>query len=251
MFKYKAGGVGNTLQLGASVDAANGASATVAWSASGPARVDASGLVTFTGAEGTVVITASSTFDASKSASVAIKAVKNVTGIRLPLKTYYIQKGKSMKLQIVLDDSTKKNLTVPIASALTFASSNKKVLTVDKKGKIKAKSVKKKTKVKVTVTAASGTRKIVNIYVVPKKANLKKLKVSGYKTKMKVGQVKQLKVSVQPAGTTGLNVTYKSSKKSGLYVDKAGKIVALKKGKYTVTVKAGGRKATTKKITVK
>jgi uncharacterized protein YjdB len=58
-------------------------------------------------------------------------------------------------------------------------------------------------------------------------------------------------LTLSPAKATGVKVTYKSSKKSGLYVDKAGKIVALKKGKYTVTIKAAGKKVKTKKITVR
>jgi hypothetical protein len=252
LFKYKASGVGNKIQLGTIVNAVGGAPMSVSWSVSGPARINQLGLVSFTGAEGTVVITARSKFDTSKADSVRIKVIRNVTSIRSPLKAYYIQKGKSMTLRFVLDDSSKKNLTQAITSALKFTSSNRKVLSVDKNGKIKASAkVKKKTKVNITVTAASGARKVVNIYVVPKKATLKKLKVSGYKTKMKVGQVKQMKVSLSPAKATGLTVTYKSSNSSGLYVDKAGKVVALKKGKYTITVKAGGRKVKTKKITVR
>jgi arabinogalactan endo-1,4-beta-galactosidase len=103
----------------------------------------------------------------------------------------------------------------------------------------------------VRVTAADGLSKKIAVYVTPKKLGVKKLRISGYKTKMKVGAVRQIKVRVSPARATGLAVTYRSSNPSGLYVDKAGKIVALKKGKYTVTVRAGGKKVKTKRITVR
>jgi uncharacterized protein YjdB len=257
IFKYKASGVGNSLPLTAQVTAADGADTSVAWSVEGPATVDKDGRVTFTGAEGIVMVTAISGFDESvKSRPVAIRVAKNVTGIRTPLKAYFVKRGGSLTIPLALDDSSKKGLITPIHTALTFKSSNAKALTVTKAGKgfvkIKASSnVKKATKVRLSVTAASGKKKTVTVYVVPKSAKAKKLRVTGYKTKMKVGQTRQLKVSVSPAKATGISVTYKSSKQSGLHVDKAGKIIALAKGRYTVTVKAGGKKVKTKKIIVR
>jgi uncharacterized protein YegL len=251
LFKYRADGVGNILQLYPQVSVVNGASTAVSWSAQGPATVSADGLVTFTGDEGAVTVVATSAFDASKQATLAIKVVKNVTAIRTPLKAYYVQRGKSVTLPIALDDETNGNLTTPLVSTLQFTPSNAKALTVDEKGKIKANSkLKKKTKVIVTVTAGSGVSRRIPVYVTPKATKAKKLKVLDYKRKMKVGEVSKIKVEASPANATGLAVTFKSSAPSGLYVDKAGKIIAIKKGKYAVTVKAAGKKAKTKTITV-
>ena len=66
---------------------------------------------------------------------------------------------------------------------------------------------------------------------------------------MNVGDAKQLKVTVTPATSTD-TVTFKSSKKSVIAVDKNGVMTAKKPGKATITVKAGSKK-TTVKITVK
>jgi uncharacterized protein YjdB len=68
---------------------------------------------------------------------------------------------------------------------------------------------------------------------------------------MKVGQVKQLKIKLKTKAATNLKVTFKSSKKSVLTIDKAGKLVAKKKGKAVITVKIGKKTVKTKKITVK
>lgn len=69
--------VGLTMQLSASVEVVNGASNSVTWSTSAEsvATVSASGLVTGI-AEGEVTITATSSFDATKSASVTIQVVE-------------------------------------------------------------------------------------------------------------------------------------------------------------------------------
>ena len=62
------------------------------------------------------------------------------------------------------------------------------------------------------------------------------------KVTLKKGKSVKLKVS----GVKG-KVTYKSNKPKVVKVTKSGKIKALKKGKATITVKAGGKK---KKIKV-
>ena len=66
---------------------------------------------------------------------------------------------------------------------------------------------------------------------------------------MNVGDAKQLKVTVKPSNSTDA-VTFKSSKKSVISVDKNGVITAKKPGTATITAKAGSKKATIK-ITVK
>jgi uncharacterized protein YjdB len=245
-FSYKASGRGNALPLSAAV-APKGVAATVLWSSSDPsvATVNASGVVTFKNKEGKTTITATA---GGKAASVTIASVKNVTGIRTPLKKLYIQKGKSLILPVVLDDSTSPKAAV--SSKLTWKSSNKKALTVSAKGKIKAnKKLKKKTNVRVTVTAANGKSLTIKVTVVPKAVKLKKV-TAKFPKKMKVGAMKQLKVKLKKAKSTGVKITYKSSKKSVIRVDKAGKLFALKKGKATITIKAGKKKVR-KTITVR
>jgi hypothetical protein len=128
-------------------------------------------------------------------------------------------------------------------------------LKVNSKGKItptkKGKKIKKKKKVSITVTAASGIKKKITVYIVPKVKKLKKIKVKFPKT-LKRNKTKQLKVKLYPSSATNVKIKFKSSKKSGLFVDKSGLMIAKKKGKkYRVTVKAGKKKVRSKKIKVK
>jgi uncharacterized protein YjdB len=260
-FSYKAAG-NNTVQLGASVAtgsatatssvtaAADALTGKVTWKSSNEniAFVSANGLVTFKGPEGDVSITATSADDPAISATKAIKTFKNVTGIRTPLSKIYVSKGKSLTIPVVLDDNTDYKATV--ASKLTWTSAKPKVVTVSQSGKVKvAKKLKKKTNVKVTVTAADGRSKTITVVAVPKATKIRSVKTK-FPKKMKVGATKVLKIKLKKATSTGVKVTFKSSKKSVIRVDKAGKMFALKKGTATVTVKAGNKKYK-KKIKVK
>jgi hypothetical protein len=209
--------------------------------------VDASGLATFRGPEGDVTFTATAADGSGKSAQATVRVVKNVTGMRTPLTKVNIQKGKSMNLPVVLDDSSAP--AAAVASKLTWKSSNPLALSVTG-GKIKAaRTVKKKTAVKVTATAANGRSLTVSVTVVPKAVKLKKV-TAKLPASMKAGAAYQIKVKLNKATATGVNVTFSASPGSVIKVDKAGKLIALKKGKATVTVKAGSKKVR-KKITVK
>jgi hypothetical protein len=191
------------------------------------------------------VYTATATYE-GKSVTFKVNVVDRVTSIRTPLSTIYLKKGSSYTLPVITDDGN-----VTASSALTYTSSNTKALKVSSKGKLTAsKSVKKKTKVTVTITTATGFKKNVTVYVVPKSKKLSKLKVSGAPSSMKKGQYKILKVKLTSSSATNVKVTFSSSNKKVLTVDKAGKLFAKKKGSATVTVKAGG-KSYKKKIKVK
>ncbi|MDR3225995.1 MAG: putative Ig domain-containing protein, partial [Clostridiales Family XIII bacterium] len=252
LFIYKASGKGNTAKLTAGVSPANAANKSVRWSSSNPrvASVDANGRVTFKNAEGVVTITATASDGSGVKSAKVINVARNVTAIRTPLTSYYIKKGKNLTLPIALDDATAPNKT--IASKLTFYSSDEGTLTVDAKGVVKAsKYIWYKSAAEVTVTAANGKSKTIKIYVVPKSKKLKKFKIKGAPKKMAIGQVKQLKFKLTTKTATNLKVKFKSSKPSVISVDKAGKLVAKKKGKAVITVKMGGKTVKTKKITVK
>jgi hypothetical protein len=170
-----------------------------------------------------------------------------VTSIATPLKTVYIQKGKSLVLPVVVYSGRSE-----ITSKLTWTSSNTKVAKVDGKGKVTiAKTVKKKTKVTITAKAANGKTLKVVVYAVPKAAKITALSVSKWpaKAKLKVDKTAQLKLSIKPVGATGVKITFKSSNAKGLSINKAGKLLAKKKGTYKITVKAGV-KSVSKKIKV-
>jgi hypothetical protein len=236
----------NQTKLSVSVYPENATLKDVVWTSSDSkiAIVDGSGVLTLMGKEGEVTITATAADGSGVKHSRVIDVSRNVTKLRTPLSTLYIQKGKSLVLPIAADDGK-----YTVTSSLTFKSGNTKVLTVDAKGKIKAaKKVKKKTKVTVTVTAKNGKAVKVTVYVVPKATAHKGHKVKGAPKSLKIGKTAQLKILLKKKTATNLKVSYVSSNKKVLAVDKAGKITALKKGKAKITVKIGTKK---KVVTVK
>lgn len=132
-------------------------------------------------------------------------------------------------------------------SIKSWASSNKKVVTVDKNGKIKAGT--KTGTAKITVTLKSGKKATLKVKV--QTAKVKTTKISGLKKKLtiKKGKSVTLKPVVSPI-TSQEKVTYRSSNKKIATVSSKGVVKGRRKGTVTITVKSG--KVTKKiKITVK
>ena len=120
---------------------------------------------------------------------------------------------------------------------------NKKIVKVDKKGKITGKKAGKAT---VTITYTNGSRRIYQVKV--QKGIVKTIAVSVNKRNIilaKKGKSFQLKVTLTPV-TSQQKVTYKSSNSKVAAVNSKGKIVAKKKGTATITVKSGKKKITCK-----
>lgn len=147
-----------------------------------------------------------------------------------------IQKGKALQLtaSVLPADSTDK---------LTWTSSNTGKVTVDANGKLKAVATGSAT---ITVTTDSGKKATCKVTVVKKAVKATKVTIKKTSNTMNVGDVKQLKVTVKPAGTTDV-VTFKSSNKKVLSVANNGVVTANKPGKATITAKAGKKTA---KITI-
>ena len=120
---------------------------------------------------------------------------------------------------------------------------NKKIVKVDKKGKITGKKAGKAT---VTITYTNGSRRIFQVKV--QKGIVKTTSVSVNKRNIilaRKGKSFQLKVTLTPV-TSQQKVTYKSSNSKVAAVNSKGKIVAKKKGTATITVKLGNKKITCK-----
>ena len=120
---------------------------------------------------------------------------------------------------------------------------NKKIVKVDKKGKITGK---KAGKAMVTITYTNGSRRIYQVKV--QKGIVKTIAVSVNKRNIilaRKGKSFQLKVTLTPV-TSQQKVTYKSSNSKVAAVNSKGKIVAKKKGTATITVKSGNKKITCK-----
>ena len=161
--------------------------------------------------------------------------IDNVTKIYTPNKTIYLKKGKSMTVPV---KANAKNTSNP---KLKWSTNKKKVATVTQSGKIKAK---KTGTAKITVKASNGKKITLKVKVVRKAKSVKKFTVRGYSKKMKKGQTKYLTVKLNPKSATNGKIKFKSNKKSVLTVDKAGKLIAKKKGSAKITVKAGSKKKT-------
>jgi uncharacterized protein YjdB len=251
IFKYKATGA-KTKQLTATVAPANATVNTVIWTSNNEsvATVDLlTGLVTFVGPEGQASITAMAAGINSLvpvTDTKIIKVVKNATKIRTPLNTVYLTKGKTLTLPIEIDDG-KTNITA--ATAKTFKSSKPKIVTVSNKGKLKAIKAGSSN---ITVKTASGKSLKIKVVVAKKPTKLKKFTISGVpkSSSLVVGGTAQLKIKLTPAKATNQKVSFSSSNKKIITVDKAGKLTAAAKGKAKISVKVGTVTVKTKYIWV-
>jgi hypothetical protein len=159
------------------------------------------------------------------------KEVVYETGnIRTPFTAINLTIGGKATLPLVIDNKS---------GNTKYKSDNKYVVTVSSKGKIKAKGCGKTI---VSITNGNATKKIT-VNVIPKKAKLKKIKVT-VKKSYKVGDKIQLKVKLNPKKAVYEKTTFKSNKKKIVSVDKAGQITALQKGKAKITIKVGKKKVT-------
>ncbi len=127
---------------------------------------------------------------------------------------------------------------------VSWKSSNKKVASVDKNGKVKGLKAGKTAT--ITVQFASGLKKSFKVKVQKKNVATKSLKVvdaaTGKKVSSKVSlkrkQTLKLAATVSPI-TSKEKVKYSSSNKKVVSVSAKGVIKAKKKGKATITVKSG------------
>ena len=138
---------------------------------------------------------------------------------------------------------------------VSWKSSNKKVASVDKNGKVKGLKAGKTAT--ITVQLQSGLKKSFKVKVQKKNVATKSLKVvdaaTGKKVSSKVNlkrkQTLKLAATVSPI-TSKEKVKYSSSNKKVASVSSKGVIKAKKKGKATITVKSG-KKTYRIKVTVK
>ena len=138
---------------------------------------------------------------------------------------------------------------------VSWKSSNKKVVSVGKNGKIKGLKAGKTAT--ITVQLASGLKKSFKVNVQKKNVATKSLKVVNVSTGKKVSskvslkrkQTLKLATTVSPI-TSKEKVKYSSSNKKVVSVSSKGVIKAKKKGKATITVKTG-KKTYKIKVTVK
>lgn len=130
-------------------------------------------------------------------------------------------------------------------------SSAKKIVSVDKNGKLKAHRVGKAT---ITITAKSGkkrTVKRVKVIVISKKkyVALKGITVAT-ETELLLGTKSQMNIRYTPADASNKNIIYQVSNKKVLKINQEGSVTPLKQGKCTVTIRSCDNKKIKKKIVI-
>ena len=118
----------------------------------------------------------------------------------------------------------------------SYKSSNKKIVTVGKKGKITAKN--EVGTAKITITLASGLKKVVKVTVQKDRVKTKKITNIPGGVIIKKGYTMTLEPKITPI-TTADKLTFSSSDKTIASVSKKGVIKAKKKGIVTITIKSG------------
>ena len=170
--------------------------------------------------------------------------VKTVTITKPDTKTLVMKKGQSFTLKTKVTTSGKK-----VSKAVSYKSSDEKVVTVTKKGKLKAL---KNGKATVTVTSKTDKKKKATIKVVVK-TPVTKVKLDQKEISLTEGETAVVTATVSPKKATIKKVSYKSSNKAVAKVNSKGKITAVAEGSavITVTSKDGNAKKATCKVTVK
>lgn len=156
------------------------------------------------------------------------KSIAKLTSTQTIPSTLTVKAGKTSTLKPA---SSWKNVK--------YSTSNKKIVTVDKKGKVKGVSAGT-----AKITVKSGSKRAVCTITVPGTTAIKNIKSS---INVKKGKSTTLKPKLSYAGSPD-TVTYKSSNKKIAIVSKYGKITGKKKGTATITIKSG---KITKKCKVK
>ena len=146
---------------------------------------------------------------------------------------------KTIPLKVKQSTKLLKVLNMPSGVKVkSYSVTNKKIASVSKKGVIKAK---KKGKTTLSVVLSNGTVLKAAVKVQKGTVRTTKLTVPSKKIVLKKGKKIKLSAECTPL-TTQEKITYKTSDKSVVTVDKKGKLTAKKAGKAKITVKSGKKK---------
>jgi uncharacterized protein YjdB len=189
-----------------------------------------------TGKTGGVVVITVTTNDGGYTETCVVTVKESVSTIKINYSTYKLGLKKSVTLVATVTTPTATNQKVK------WSSSNKKVATVNSKGKVTGIS---KGYATITATALDGSdvEATCEIRVVTpvSSVSLDKTYLS-----MVVGQNKTLKATIKPSSATYKTAKWKSSDNTVAMVDEDGVVTALKAGTATITADAkdnSGKKA--------
>lgn len=238
--------VGKTLSLGTTITPADATNKKLTWTSSNNAvaTVSGAGVGVVRGLKaGTVIITAAATDGSGVKATYKVTVQQAVEKITLNTNYKVLKRKQSVTLKAKIEPS---NASV---KKVTWTSSDKKIATVSKTGKVVAK---KAGIVTITCKSTDGTNKFATCRIV---VGTPVTSVALNKTKITIKRKKtySLVPTVKPLNATDKGVEWTSSNPKVATVSPSGVVTAVKKGKATITCKAkdGSGKKKTCKVTVK
>ena len=236
---------GGTDTLVATVSPNNATDKSVSWASSDPGvvSVDQEGnLSALRPGNATITATAANGLSDSCSVTVADPDIP-VADISLDRHELNLLTGGTDTLiaTITPDDATEEIL---------WTSSDESIVTVDQNGNLKAVAPGKAT---VTAGTASGISDSCLITVTDPELSdvpVESVAVDPDKTTVKVGECKQLNVTISPENASDQTVTWTSSEQSIVTVDENGKITGVKPGTAAITVTTANGLTATCTVTV-
>lgn len=226
---------GGSQQVKAAVSPANAANQSLTWASLDPsiASVNAAGLITGL-KKGTVQITATTVNGKSAKVTVTVSEVSLLTS------SAKMQKGTATTLLGIRQ-------RYPSSDKVSrWTSSNKKIASVTKKGKIKAL---RPGTAAITVTMKSGASATLKLTVTKRMVKTKKLSVPRKSIVLKRNKTFRLKVSRKPL-TANDPLIYASSNKQVAEVSAKGIIKAKQKGTAKIKIRTGSKKSITIRVRV-
>lgn len=228
---------GKTAELSATVYPENTTTKTLVWSSSNTkvVKVDSDGEVTAVNPGTAYIYCKAKDSGVTAKCKVTVKEVK-ATSISFSSASTTIEYSKTKTLKATFKPSNTTDKT------LTWKSSNPKVVSVDKNGKIKG--LKAGQSAVITATTKNG-KLTAKITVKVNPIGVSKITLNRTSQSLSKGKSFTLVATVKPANATNKTLTWTSSNPSVAKVDKNGKVTALKNGTATITCKsANGKKAT-------
>lgn len=219
-------GVGETQKLTGSLSP-KGASGKITWSSSNPkaAGVSSSGTVKAK-ALGKTTITAK--LASGVRASCTVTVVKRPSSVKLNKKSLTLVRGSSQKLTYTLSPKN-------TVASVTWSSSNPKVASVDKNGKVKAVKVGTAS---ITVKTVNGKKTVCKVKITPPPAA--KIRLSSTSLTVLTGEKTKLAYTLTPSDSAN-KPKWSSSNPKVAAVDSKGNVTAKAAGTATITAKISSK----------
>ena len=170
-----------------------------------------------------------------------VKAKATKLALNKTKANFYLRKGGDNTLQLIATDK-KTDEAVPV----TWTSSDKTIAKVSKTGLV---TLKKEGTVKITAVTKDGYKAEKTCTITVKKLPVRKIVVDSKKMTMKVGETSFVQYRVN-AKAYNQAVSFKSSDKKVVKVDKYGNLKALKAGKAEITITAKDGSGVTAKVII-